>query len=296
MSTHPLVSGFTMVKNALTLGYPIKESIESIEPLCDEIVINVGHDDPSGQDDGTYAYLRDHFQHPKFIFLRNRWDPGLTQKGEILAQQTNLALQACRGKYAHYIQGDEVVHEEDLPVIHDHILGMEQNPQIDGLVFNYIHFYGNTNIIKHTRSIYRREVRVIRNHRGFVSWLDAQGFRRPDGSKPLCQIIPARIFHYGWARKENIMAEKVKVMDRLYHGPDHHQAEEFIYRRLWGLRPFKGTHPSVMRQWIESHRNDMDIMTLKRHFQWQDLGLALADGVEALTGYRIGEFKNYKLL
>ena len=33
------VSGFTFIKNGLSLGYPIKESIMSIEPLCDEIII-----------------------------------------------------------------------------------------------------------------------------------------------------------------------------------------------------------------------------------------------------------------
>jgi len=41
-----LISGFTFIKHGLNLGYPIKESIESIEPLCDEIIINVGYDDP----------------------------------------------------------------------------------------------------------------------------------------------------------------------------------------------------------------------------------------------------------
>ena len=39
------VSGFTFIKNGLTLGYPVLESILSIEPLCDEVIVNVGFED-----------------------------------------------------------------------------------------------------------------------------------------------------------------------------------------------------------------------------------------------------------
>ena len=48
------ISGFTFIKNGLTLGYPILESVQSIDPICDEVVINVGYDDPNlEKDDGS---------------------------------------------------------------------------------------------------------------------------------------------------------------------------------------------------------------------------------------------------
>ena len=55
-----MISGFTFIKNGLSLGYPFKESAESIAPLCDEIIIIVGFNDPDcKKDDGTYEYLQD---------------------------------------------------------------------------------------------------------------------------------------------------------------------------------------------------------------------------------------------
>ncbi|TNF02276.1 MAG: glycosyltransferase family 2 protein [Deltaproteobacteria bacterium] len=288
------VSGFTFIKNGLTLGYPIKESIQSIEPLCDEIVINVGFDDPNlTGDDGTHEYLRDSFPSDKFKFIRSWWDPEISAHGMILSQQTNIALEKCTGDYCQYIQGDEAIHEEDLPAIEDGIRQMEKNLDIDGLIFNYIHFYGNVDIYKYTRNVYRREVRLIRGQKGIKSWLDAQGFRAADDTKIKARLIDARVFHYGWARKENVMNAKVNAFEKLYHGKEY-ENPEFKYEKIWGLKPFTKTHPAVMKEWIETHRNDVDIMQMQSHFEWKNVGLAISDALESLTGYRMGEYKNYR--
>jgi hypothetical protein len=294
-----LVSGITFIKNGLSLGYPIKESIESIEPMCDEIIINVGFEDPEcTKDDGTWAYLNEHFKHQKFRFLKSYWDPAKTKAGLILSEQTNIALKEAKGEFIHYIQGDEVIHQDDYSIIHDGIIQMKEDSRIEGLVFDYIHFYGNLDVVKHTRNTYRREVRVIRNKIGLVSHLDAQGFRHHDGKKPNCIRITARIFHYGWARPKSIMAKKIKVMDRFYHGENYnrHQKEDFEYRRIWGLKPFLGTHPRVVLSWVEKNKSDLDVFSLKLHFGFKDLGLVVSDAIEYLTNYRLGEFKNYRLL
>lgn len=292
----PNISGFTFIKNGLTLGYPIKESIESIDPLCDEVVINVGFNDKAlTEDDGTYEYLTKHFTGSKYKFLKSYWDPTLTKQGLILSQQTNIALEACTGEICQYIQGDEVVHEKDLNAIREGIDKMLSNPEIEGLVFNYIHFYGNVDIYKHTKNVYRREVRTVRNNVGIKSHLDAQGFKINGDQKLKCIQIPASIYHYGWARQEQIMGKKTEAFGKLYHGQDY-KVDDYSYERIWGLKPFKGTHPSIMKTWIEENKNDIDILKLPLSFGWKDLRLALSDGIESMTGYRMGEYKNFKLL
>lgn len=295
MNNSKLISGFTFIKNGLTLGYPIKESIESIEPLCDEIIINVGFDNIElKNDDGTFDYLNDHFKHPKFKFLKSYWNPSLRKDGLILSEQTNIALKECKGKYCQYIQGDEVIHEDDLPLIQNAVMDMEENNLIEGLVFNYLHFYGNVDIIKHTRNTYRREVRLIRNHSGIKSWKDAQGFKHSDERKLNCIQIPARIFHYGWARKEQVMKKKVMEFDKLYHEED--KAPSFQYERIWGLKRFTETHPQVVKKWVLENKNEIDILALKTKFERKNISLCLSDLIESITGYRIGEYKNFKLL
>ena len=289
------ISGFTFIKNGLTLGYPILESVLSIESICDEVVINVGFDNPEcTQDDGTYDYLRSHLTDPKYIFLKSWWDPQVKQSGLILSQQTNIALEACRGDYCQYIQGDECVHEDDLKSILAGVEELEKDSRIDGLIFNYMHFYGNVDTYKYTRSLYRREVRLIRNRRGLVSWLDAQGFRFPDGTKMKAKLISARIFHYGWARASQVMKKKVQVFDTFYHG-DTNPPKDFEYERNWGLKKFTRTHPKIMKNWIEKNKNPIDLMSLPLSFDWDNIiGLVISDGIEKLTGFRIGEFKNYR--
>jgi len=289
------ISGFTFIKNGLTLGYPILESVLSIESICDEVVINVGFEDPEcTKDDGTYDYLRSHLKDSKYKFLKSWWDPAIRQSGLILSQQTNIALAACKGDYCQYIQGDECVHEDDLKIILEGVNQMEKDSRIDGLIFNYMHFYGNVDTYKYTRSLYRREVRLIRNHRGLVSWMDAQGFRFPDGSKMKARLIRARIFHYGWARAQQVMKKKVQVFDTFYHD-DNVSNKEFEYQRNWGLKKFLETHPRIMSDWILKNKNPLDLMALPLSFDWHNIaGLIISDGLEKLTGYRIGEFKNYK--
>lgn len=293
--TQPLISGFTFIKHGLQLGYPIRESIESIEPLCDEVVINVGFDDPALKvDDGTWDYLHDYFTHPKFKFIKSWWDPALRKDGLILSEQTNIALNHCQGKYCQYIQGDEAIHEEDLQIIQNHVIDLEDKPDINGLVFDYIHFYGNVDVQLYTRRIYRQEMRLIRNHQNIMSWKDAQGFRYSNQQKIKCRKINARIFHYGWARKEQIMATKVKAMDKLYH--ENPNQQEFTYHRMWGLRKFEQTHPQIMDEWIKQHRNEIDIMSLPLKFNRKDIGLVISDAWESMTGHRIGEYRNFKLV
>ncbi len=294
------VSGFTFIKNGLTLGYPILESVLSISPLCDEVVINVGFDDQEcTKDDGTYKYLTENLKDPKYKFLKSWWDPSITKSGLILSQQTNIALEQCNHDFCFYIQGDECVHEDDLEEIKKGIELMKTDERVDGLIFNYLHFFGNVDTYKYTRSLYRREVRLIRNRRGIKSWLDAQGFRYQDNSKIKASLIKARIFHYGWARLKSVMNKKVKVFDTFYHGEEAlklHTNAEFQYERSWGIKRFKSSHPKVMNDWIIKNKNDIDLLKLPIKLDWNVPGLVITDTLELLTGYRLGEFKNYKKL
>lgn len=290
------ISGITFIKNGLSLGYPIKESVLSIDPICDEVIINVGFDNQSlTGDDGTWEYLNDHFKGPKYKFLKSWWDPSKKKDGLILSEQTNIALKAATGKYLQYIQGDEAIHENDLEKIIKKAQYMDTHPEIDGLVFNYCHFYGNVNVEKFSKNVYKREVRLIRNGGNIFSWKDAQGFRKNNDEKLKCISTDATIYHYGWARKESVMNKKVQSFNTLYHG-DNTKSEKFNYVRFWGLRPFTKTHPKVMSEWIAEHKNDIDIMSLPLTVSMDDARLIIADTIEKLTGYRMGEYKNFILI
>ena len=289
--SRPFISGFTLVKNGLSLGYPVVESIKSIEPLCDEVAINIGFDSPEkNKDDGTEEYLQDHFRGKKFRFIRSYWNLADSKGGVVLAKQTDRALRECRGKYCQYIQADEVLHEDGLASIHRGAMEMERRREIEGLIFDYLHFYGGPHVIKNGHLSYRREIRFVRNFCGISSWRDAQGFRK-DSEKIVVKQSKAVIYHYGWAREEKVMSRKIRSFEKLYHGHDH-ESRPFHYEHFWGLRAFAGSHPHVMKQWIKNHENK-EILSLPIKRQWKDIRLAASTALEKLTGLRPFEYKNF---
>ena len=46
------VCGFTIIRNAIKYGYPVAESIRSILPICDKVVVAVGE-----SEDDTLALI-----------------------------------------------------------------------------------------------------------------------------------------------------------------------------------------------------------------------------------------------
>src|SRR6478735_2238676 len=130
------ISGFTFVKNGVLLEYPFLESIQSILPICHEVVIAVGKSD----DDTKEKILA--LNEPKIRIIDTVWDPALRSGGQVLAQQTNVALDHITGDWGFYIQADEVVHEKFLPVIKQAAEQYVNDSEVEGLLFAFRHFYG----------------------------------------------------------------------------------------------------------------------------------------------------------
>lgn len=275
-------------------------------PLVDELVINVGIGD-----DTTLDHIQEFSEKEgkgKVRFFESDWqldNPEKKKNGLILSEQTNLALDQCKYDWCLYLQADEVLHEQDLPKIRGAVEKAHARPEIEGLLFDYIHFYGSFDVIQQTRSAYRREVRVIRKSSGARSIGDAQSFRKLDGTKLQVVRAEARVFHYGWVRTPEAMKEKTFFMDQLYHGdPDQnhlaegipHTGENYRYKKFWGLRPYAGPHPAVMAAKIQAKGWHWDLKNSSSVFVWRDLKKVVLDTVEQVTGHRLFEYRSYRLI
>jgi glycosyltransferase involved in cell wall biosynthesis len=288
------IAGFTFVRNAIKFDYPIVEAITSILPICDEMVVAVGN-----SDDGTLALIQS-IDSPKIKIIETVWDDSLRKGGQVLAVETNKALAAISSDsdWCFYIQGDEVVHEQYLPAIKQAMQDNLHKSQVEGLLFNYTHFYGSYQYVGNAHRWYRREIRVIRNTGKARSYKDAQGFRTLDNQKLKVKLIDAYIYHYGWVKPPEIQREKMKSSINFWgEGKDVDKIREvletFDYSEIDSLTLFNGTHPAVMQRRINSvdWMFDYDIMEKKLSFKNQ-----VKMTIEKLTGYRIGEYRNYKLL
>ena len=240
------VSGFTFVRNALTLDFPIVEAITSVLPICDEFVVAAGD-----SNDGTTDVIR-RIGDQRIRLIETVWDPSYFIRGAIYAQQTNLALAECSGDWCFYLQADEVVHEADLPIIRRCMEANLRQEEVEGLLFRYLHFWGDYRHYHRAHCWYDKEIRVIRNGLGIQSWHDAQGFRR-NSEKLRAVDSKTAVYHYGYVRHPMTMSKKQHIMDAVYRAAgrdtEHSPAEDipFDYYPLDHLPIFKGTHPQVMQ-------------------------------------------------
>ena len=168
------ISGFTIIRNAIMNDYPVVESISSILPVVDEMIVLVGD-----SQDETEKLIRS-IGSSKIIIHHSTWDPALKEGGRVLAAETDKAFQhiAPDSDWAFYIQADEVVHEQYHDAIRQAAAQYKDDKRVDGLLFNYLHFYGTYDFVGDSRRWYHKEVRIIRNDKTISAYRDAQGFRR----------------------------------------------------------------------------------------------------------------------
>ena len=294
------VSGFSFIRDAVKLDFPVVEAITSILPICDEFVVAVGE-----SEDGT-PELIESIDSNKIRIIHSTWDPKLFLRGAINAQQTNLALDDCTGDWAFYVQADEVLHEKYLPGVRECMERNLHRTEVEGLLFDYVHFWGSYETYHTAHNWYSREIRVVRNHVGVRSWKSAQSFRRT-GEKLRVVHSGAKIYHYGWVRHPRVMKAKQKKLDSLHHDSEwvkrkHPEGEsaEFDYGDLRKLDRFKGTHPAVMAGRIASKSWSVPVggkrVERPKH-KHETLRVRLLSFVEKkILGRKIAEGKNYILI
>ena len=245
------ISGFSMVRNATKLYYPIKEAIESILPICDEFIVAVGAGD---DDDKTRERIKS-IDSEKIKIIDTVWKEKHFRNGQVNAIQTNIALDECSGDWCFYLQADEVIHEKYLQIIQDRCREFLNDDEVEGLVFDYKHFWGDYEHYQISHGWYKREVRVIKNNLGIESYNSAQGFRR-SGKPVKAAHANAEVYHYGWVRPPHLMQSKKKALDTVHLGKEKAKkryktkANEFDYGPLDRLAVYNGTHPQVMQEWI----------------------------------------------
>jgi len=288
------VSGFAIARNVVKADYPIGEALKSIAPLCDEIVVAVGNSDDNTRDYILGLGLK------QLKIIDTIWDDELREGGRVLADETNKALAATnpQSDWCFYIQADECIHEDDIERISTSMNEYVNNESVDALLFDYRHFYGSYDYIGDSRKWYRKEIRIIRQGRGIKSWKDAQGFRSKNNEKLRVVSTGARIFHYGWVKHPKHQQIKQKQFHRLWHDDSKLEKmvtnkEEFDYSTIDSLEKFQETHPQLMKERIKAQNWKFDVDPSRKNFTLKTWFLYY---FEKITGIRIGEYKNYKLI
>lgn len=308
------ISGFSMVRNATLLYYPIREAIASILPLVDEFVVAVGQGDPG---DRTLEEIQS-LDSDKIRIIQTVWDIEAYPNGTENAHQTDLARAACTGDWLFYLQADEVVHEDDLHNIRMRCQELLNDTEVEGLLFRYLHFWGDYHHVHRAHGWYPHEIRIIRNDPDIHSWESAQSFRRIPGFdgrnyrqqegtyKLNVAPVDARIFHYGWVRPPQLMDRKKHALQTIHKGRawgESHMAEiqGFDYGPLNRVPRYEGTHPSVMQDWMarfdwqDQLYENGPLRSQRPLFKHERLKYRILSWLEQqlLGGRQLGGFRNY---
>ncbi len=245
------ISGFSFARNAVKLDYPLREALLSVLPAVDELVVAVAPGDADDDTRGLVASIDD----PRVRIVDAVWDESRRQLA--YSDLTNVALDACSGDWCFYIQADEVLHEDDAPIVRERCAELLDDPRVEGMLFEYLHFFGDYAHVQRGQGWYPREIRLVRNHVGVRSVRDAQSFRLEGERRLTVARSGARIFHYGWVRHPGRMQAKVEAFWSHRLSPEeaaavHGGVASLDYGPLGRLPRWEGEHPRVMRDRIEA--------------------------------------------
>lgn len=265
------VSGFTFCRNVIKYDFPILESIQSILPIVDEYVVNVGK-----SEDDTLDLIRS-IKDDRIKIVETVWDNRIQKDGQVFGIQQDIALSHCTGDWAFLLQADEVVHEDDLEVIKQAMERYWDNPNLLGLIFRMIHFKGDYWSVDPW--MYRKATRIVRNNGRVRSTTDCCDFRTQESpqmikSGSFGRLIPARIFHYCWVKDPSVLRAKrifqLKMFrgDRLTDGEIDAQIGNISdYPTYDILKEFLKTHPKAMYHRISCAKRLRS--RVNRWFNWR---------------------------
>ena len=239
-----IVSGFTFLRNAHKNGYPFTESIRSILPIVDEFICVIG---PST--DSTRSQV-EAIQDSKIKIIDSHWNERMEDRGFVYGQQKMMAQFNCSGDWAFYLEADEVIHERETEVIVNAMRRDLSDPEVEALYFNFFHFYGTPSQVGIAG--YRKAPRIIKNTLRSIApdglfWTILD--KNKKGRYPRAKFAGANIYHYGHCRRIEKMASKQAQVGK-YWGTTHKPFEGYGNIDTHELRPFNGTHPSIMREWL----------------------------------------------
>jgi len=255
------LGGSIFVRDAVRLDYCLEAAINSLAPVCDELVAL-----DCGSTDGTVDLLRAlAAQHPHLhVHTGHPWEVGDNYLR--LALHANAARELLDTRWHFMIQADEVLHEASYPKLREAVAA-------DG--------WGATTFRVRRVNLYGDVGRCVRYDSSakpcsdmptrlalstYPAVGDAESIVESDGPD-LSMVGHITLFHYGFVRAGEALIDKTIEMQSWFHGPGatvdervlRMRAERtgFRYADIIGdheLMPIPIGHPVAARPWVEAHR------------------------------------------
>ncbi len=249
-----MISAVTLIS---TIGwYPFRELIESLVPVADEIVVNV--------DIGlltTLEIVHDMKSEFPIRIVQSHWNWTAKDKGQELARQANFAIQHAGGDWLLYVQGDELLHENEHADLLKYVRGAPD--YISGFELDRLYFFGRPDMLRldwtmPLKRFFRKDSHMVVG--------DGMNTRTLWG-----KVVPAygcRLYHYSRLAPGNEIVDRIMDLSRLFHDektltrPATYDFKTREYDSFSSdnppsevdpeevLVPWDGTHPKYIRPWL----------------------------------------------
>lgn len=252
------LGGSIFAHNALKYDYCIKEAIDSLLDLCDEVVML-----DAESDDGTFELFKEiESKNEKARVIASKWEQHI--EGQPLYDRlcilANVSRMNLTTDWHFMLQADEVLHEDSIPIIRNAI----QNNKLNSVMCHRVNLWGGMGTCVKTNSSMRPcgdyIVRLAKKEVEVVG--DAESLRHaaPCNHDLSNSIL---IYHYGMVRNPYIFVDKVIDMQKWFfeNNVDH----RYLKYKEDGERfnPFDGQfmpkseltkipkpHPKYAEKWV----------------------------------------------
>ena len=250
------LGGNVCIRNGDELDYCWRESVASLLPVCDEVVVCDGE-----STDGTQEAIREWMiKEPKIKLCVYPWpDP----KGDINFWVTwlNFARVHIRCDWEIQLDADEVLSDKSYPEVLVHKEGGRHS-----VFFKRHNFWqDHKHTIPHGVCLSHRVVRMAPQD----VWLPSDG-PHPMGAEAVSMGVESdiEIFHYGFLRRRAAYFAKSKELHRMFFDTydqrlaDAEKSGGNWMREIGGIEwtgnlvDFHGEHPKVIRKWLNERHYD----------------------------------------
>jgi len=300
MKQDVLVSGLTVLRNAVALDYPFVESLRSAQPLCDEFVVVVGE-----SDDETLETVRA-LDLPNLRIVETEWSDKVRPSECLLAQQTNIGLHLCRGTWCVYLQANEVLHEDSLPPLLALMREHAADERVEAMLVERLSFWAD---YEHVLACYPERFkftpRIVRPHIGTHSIRDAMSFAVFDdfstrGRYPRSIDTGQYVYRYGHVRPLETLVQKYRDAVHMRNQDLARPDDDFFvtHHPRTFVRRFTGSHPEVMRDRVARFpaQYDEESPSCRTRLTWKERRRALETRWYQRFGMPRWRNKRYKLL
>lgn len=210
------ISGCVAARNSVKFGYPLRQCLQALRPICDEVVLAY---DPT-TDDGTHELALELRDELDITLFESPWDMTNMQKGLEIGHQSQVAVDACSPatEWRLCVQQDEAFHEDD----HDKIRELVRTfpDHINGVDFVRPYFYGNLHTIRRDWSV--QITRLTRKDTHTYDGFDGQNCLPISGVTPYHAVTDnIWLFHYSRIGDPELIAKRVRNVDTFFHAEDN---------------------------------------------------------------------------